>query len=135
MRVRLNARGALELVVASVGLSLGVLTEATYAMIVFIAYADEQGIDLIVMGTHGRSGVERLLLGSVTERVLRASDVPVLVVRAADNGTDEQSIGGQRSESDENDKSDVSADDRSTAPSRSIIMPSRRLASRRSCGD
>jgi nucleotide-binding universal stress UspA family protein len=37
--------------------------------------------DLIVMGTHGRSGVNRLLLGSVAERLLRESDVPVLTVR------------------------------------------------------
>ena len=39
------------------------------------------GVDLIVMGTHGRSGLTRLALGSVTEEVLRQADVPVLVVR------------------------------------------------------
>lgn len=44
-------------------------------------YADENDIDVIVMGTHGRSGVDRLLLGSVAERVLRSSPVPVLTVR------------------------------------------------------
>ena len=37
--------------------------------------------DLIVMGTHGRSGVNRFMLGSVTERVLRESRIPVLTVR------------------------------------------------------
>jgi len=37
--------------------------------------------DLIVMGTHGRSGINRLMLGSVTERVLREASVPVLAVR------------------------------------------------------
>jgi nucleotide-binding universal stress UspA family protein len=37
--------------------------------------------DLIVMGTHGRSGVNRLMLGSVAERLLRESEVPVLTVR------------------------------------------------------
>lgn len=36
--------------------------------------------DLIVMGTHGRTGVQRLLLGSVAENVLRRSPTPVLVV-------------------------------------------------------
>ena len=44
-------------------------------------YADEEGIDLIVMGTHGRRGLSRMLLGSTTERVVRAADVPVLTVR------------------------------------------------------
>jgi nucleotide-binding universal stress UspA family protein len=43
--------------------------------------ASDSGADLIVMGTHGRSGVNRLILGSVTERVLREAQVPVLVVR------------------------------------------------------
>jgi nucleotide-binding universal stress UspA family protein len=37
--------------------------------------------DLIVMGTHGRSGVNRLMLGSVAERILRESEIPVLTVR------------------------------------------------------
>ncbi len=37
--------------------------------------------DLIVMGTHGRTGIERVVLGSVTERVLRGATVPVLVTR------------------------------------------------------
>lgn len=39
------------------------------------------GADLIAMGTHGRSGFNRLMLGSVTERVLRETEIPVLTVR------------------------------------------------------
>ncbi|HEY2255262.1 MAG TPA: universal stress protein [Variovorax sp.] len=39
------------------------------------------GADLIVMGSHGRTGIEKLLLGSVTQRVLQDAKVPVLVVR------------------------------------------------------
>lgn len=43
-------------------------------------YAADNEIDLIVMGSHGRSGVRRALLGSVTERTLRSTHAPVLVV-------------------------------------------------------
>lgn len=38
------------------------------------------------MGTHGRIGVKRYLLGSITEKVVRLSDVPVLTVKAEDDG-------------------------------------------------
>lgn len=43
------------------------------------------GADLIVLGTHGRSGLGRLLLGSHAEKVLRAATVPVLLVRARES--------------------------------------------------
>lgn len=46
-------------------------------------YAQSQGVDSIVMGTHGRTGVERFLLGSVTERVVRRSTVPVVGIKGA----------------------------------------------------
>jgi nucleotide-binding universal stress UspA family protein len=45
-----------------------------------LAYAAENEVDLIVMGTHGRTGYERYLLGSVAEKVVRAATVPVLAV-------------------------------------------------------
>ena len=45
-----------------------------------LEYIDDHGIDLVVMGTHGRSGVDRLLLGSTTERLLRHASAPVLAV-------------------------------------------------------
>jgi nucleotide-binding universal stress UspA family protein len=44
-------------------------------------YAEENDIDLITMGTHGRSGVEHAFLGSVTEKVVRKSKTPVLTIR------------------------------------------------------
>jgi nucleotide-binding universal stress UspA family protein len=46
-----------------------------------IRYAEEEKMDLIVMGTLGRTGIERLLLGSVAENVVRHSKVPVMVIR------------------------------------------------------
>lgn len=46
-----------------------------------VAEAEEWPAELIVLGTHGRSGVERLFLGSVAEGVARAASVPVLLVR------------------------------------------------------
>ena len=48
-----------------------------------VGYARDCGCDLVVMGTHGRAGVDRLLLGSVAERVVRRSPVPVLTVRVS----------------------------------------------------
>jgi len=45
-----------------------------------LATAAENGADLIVMGTHGRKGVARALIGSITEKVVRMSPVPVLTV-------------------------------------------------------
>ncbi|WP_193308595.1 universal stress protein [Halorubrum halophilum] len=46
-----------------------------------VDYAERTDCDLIVMGTHGRGGINRLLLGSVAEKVVRGSTVPVLTVR------------------------------------------------------
>lgn len=51
---------------------------------VILGEARKWRADLIVMGTHGRRGVKRLVLGSDAERVLREASVPVLLVRATD---------------------------------------------------
>ncbi len=45
-----------------------------------VRYAEENGIDLIIMSTRGQSGLSRWLLGSVTDRVVRGATVPVLLV-------------------------------------------------------
>lgn len=48
-----------------------------------VEYAKENGVDLIAMCTHGRSGIRRWVYGSVADRVLRAASTPVLLVRAS----------------------------------------------------
>ncbi|PSP95492.1 universal stress protein UspA [Halobacteriales archaeon QS_4_62_28] len=48
---------------------------------VIVDYADDHDIDQVVMGSHGRSGVSRILLGSVAETVVRRASVPVTVAR------------------------------------------------------
>lgn len=64
----------------------GVAAEATAACAkdvaqAILAQAKRSGCDLIVMASHGRRGVERLLLGSETQHVLVHSELPVLVIR------------------------------------------------------
>ena len=51
-----------------------------------LAEAERWGADVIAIGTHGRRGLRRLLLGSVAEGVVRASPVPVLLLRGARDG-------------------------------------------------
>lgn len=46
-----------------------------------LAIAEAEGADMIVMGTHGRKGIDRILFGSVAEKVVKSSPVPVLTVR------------------------------------------------------
>jgi len=45
-----------------------------------LSYIVAQGIDLVVMGTHGRKGLDKVIFGSVAERVVKSSPVPVMVV-------------------------------------------------------
>jgi len=75
MRAYLEVARA-EGVHASVQLVDGKPTDA------ILAAVDTIGADLIVMGTHGRQGLQRMLLGSVAEHVVRRASVPVLTVRS-----------------------------------------------------
>jgi nucleotide-binding universal stress UspA family protein len=63
--------------------SKGVLREITSgpAAGLIVREAKKQGAELIVLGTHGRRGVRRLVLGSDAEQVVRSASVPVLLVR------------------------------------------------------
>lgn len=54
-----------------------------YAATVIVEEAAARGADLIVIGTHGRSGFKHLLLGSIAERVVQKAPCPVLTVKAA----------------------------------------------------
>jgi len=46
-----------------------------------LSYVDTHLIDLVVIGTHGRKGIDRLLIGGIADKVIRSSKVPVLIVR------------------------------------------------------
>jgi len=52
-------------------------------------FVEDEDVDLIVMGSHGRSGLSRVILGSVAEKVLRRTRLPVLVVDVHGEGTEE----------------------------------------------
>ena len=58
-----------------------VVVTSNLAASAIVDYARQAGIDLIVMGTHGRGAVAHLLMGSVAERVVRTAPCPVLTVR------------------------------------------------------
>jgi nucleotide-binding universal stress UspA family protein len=45
-----------------------------------LAYINSEGVDLVIIGTHGRKGLERVFFGSVAERVVKKSPVPVLSI-------------------------------------------------------
>lgn len=57
-----------------------------------LSYATENAVDLVVMGTHGRTGYERYLLGSVAEKVVRMAPMPVLTVAVGDTDAQRQEI-------------------------------------------
>jgi len=72
--------------VAAVGADYGVEVEehvvVGYPARSIRSFAEDHDVDLVVMGSHGRSGLSRVILGSVAEKVLRGTHLPVLVVDA-----------------------------------------------------
>ena len=81
--ISLAAAGALDELAAAVSVSRTLLREGEPAAEI-LAAAREVGAVMIAMGTHGRRGLAHALLGSVAEKVVRESDVPVLTVHAKD---------------------------------------------------
>jgi len=63
------------------GLKAKSLVEYGYAPVRILEVAEEIGADMIVMGTHGRKGVDRILFGSVAEKVVKTAKIPVVTVR------------------------------------------------------
>jgi len=61
-----------------------------------VAAADSENADLIVVGSHGRSGVSRFLIGSVSDFVVRHAHCPVMVVRGKPEAARHQLPGGER---------------------------------------
>ncbi len=86
VRTLLNTDGQAALnVIESLAAERGVAVETEIAegspAKEIIRTAENQACDLIVMGTHGRGGLNRLLLGSVAEKVVRGAHIPVMTVR------------------------------------------------------
>jgi nucleotide-binding universal stress UspA family protein len=82
--LRAEARAALERSLAHAGLTVEPANIAIVegeAVTAILETAQERGADLIVIGSHGRRGITRLILGSVAENVVRHAPTPVLVVR------------------------------------------------------
>jgi len=61
-----------------------VITEGNAAQTI-VQYAKVEKIDIIIMNTHGRTGIQHILLGSVAERVVRTAECPVLTVKSVFN--------------------------------------------------
>lgn len=81
-----DAEGAAALVAGRfsvAGIRVGTIHAAGEAAEQIVSQAAGRGFDLIAMSTHGHSGISRWVFGSVTEKVVRAATVPMLVVRAS----------------------------------------------------
>ena len=85
-RIIMSAQDALDSLAASrkaAGVPIATLLKNGDPRDTILAVAKDVAADLIVMGTHGRRGFARLLIGSVTEAIVRIAECPVLTVRAS----------------------------------------------------
>ncbi|WP_435075797.1 universal stress protein [Halorubrum sp. HHNYT27] len=106
-RVETAARERVEMVTAELEaagvVAIGSVRQGEPVDVIESAIADT-GADIVVMPSHTRSGIRRMLLGSVTEKVVRVSPVPVVTVPMADseggaNGEGEATAGADRDDS------------------------------------
>ena len=82
-----RADHAIETTVAALPSALSVETAVVSGVpkTAILDYVDDEGMDMVVMGTHGRTGLDHYLIGSVAEKVVRRSPVPVVTVRLTEN--------------------------------------------------
>ena len=82
-----RASQAVETTVAALSDEVPVETEVVEGVpkTAILDYVDDEGMDMVVMGTHGRTGLDHYLIGSVAEKVVRRSPVPVVTVRLTED--------------------------------------------------
>ena len=68
-------------IIKKIDISVKKIVKTGVTFVEIIDYVKTEAIDLIVMGTHGRSGIEHILIGSVAEKVVRKAPCPVLTIR------------------------------------------------------
>jgi universal stress protein A len=73
--------GDFDKILKKIGFPVKTVIRTGVTFVEIIDYIREEKVDLVVMGTHGRSGLEHILIGSVAEKVVRKSPCPVLTVR------------------------------------------------------
>jgi nucleotide-binding universal stress UspA family protein len=81
-RARLYNFVAEKVADAGIGLKIHQVVDAGQPFGSIVDCAEKEGVDLIIMSSHGRTGLSRMLIGSVTDKILRGAPCPVLVVPA-----------------------------------------------------
>jgi nucleotide-binding universal stress UspA family protein len=79
--IEVEVNRAFDKIVKKVDIPVKKVIKTGVTFVEIIDYVKSESIDLIVMGTHGRSGIEHILIGSVAEKIVRKSPCPVLTIR------------------------------------------------------